>query len=280
MGTNRFLKIVALFAAIVFVSCAAITKHMQYSKETKIDKPPYYASFSTKSPASAQDIAILPVQLKKSADFFSTSLKPLQDAVNSFLKEKLSSAFQESLQIPTKEAPEVLFGDERYLSESDSDEKDETATEPRMLLITRQSSPNWRENWQKLGVKFPYAIIITLSYSGYQAKMKNWKGSKELRLGTNYIADLPWLTSLDDPIPVIQLTGALINSEGKIVRVGAEGICFKRGSFVQSLIGLGKIYSNDDIQKVVHGYRREDLPGKPLAWQVAAENLIKGLTSR
>ncbi|HZA51832.1 MAG TPA: hypothetical protein VE549_13900 [Myxococcaceae bacterium] len=34
---------------------------------------------------------------------------------------------------------------------------------------------------------------------------------------------LPWLTSLETPVSVLQLTGALIDRSGQAVRIGAEG---------------------------------------------------------
>jgi hypothetical protein len=161
------------------------------------------------------------------------------------------------------------------LYEEDEDEKSSFE----MTLLTKHPSKIWQQKWQQAKIEKPYSLLIFLSFSGYQPKMKNWKGSKEIRLGTGYKVNLPWLTDLDKPLPVIQFTGALLDANGKLIRAGAEGFYFKKGSFFESLIGLTEIFTKGDIQKVIAEHRRTDLNGKPLAWQVALEKLIKSLTN-
>ncbi|HSL69113.1 MAG TPA: hypothetical protein VK864_02670, partial [Longimicrobiales bacterium] len=103
--------------------------------------------------------------------------------------------------------------------------------------------------------------------------------SKEIELGTGYTMALPWLTSLDDPVTVLQLTGALIGRDGRALRIGAEGLIAHRTSFLLSALGAQRIISDEDVERV-RSARREDLPGQPLVWQVALRRLVAGLTGQ
>jgi hypothetical protein len=123
-----------------------------------------------------------------------------------------------------------------------------------------------------------YSLYITLGFSEYFISQKNWKGSKELRLGTGYSVDVPWMSDLDTPAEVLHLTGALINRDGKIVRIGAEGIIAKRTGFWTSVIGFQDMISDKMLKKLMTEERRDDLPGNPLTWQVSLQNLVAQLT--
>ena len=90
---------------------------------------------------------------------------------------------------------------------------------------------------------------------------------------------LPWLTSLEAPVSVLQVTGALVDREGKAVRIGAEGIMARRTSLMGSGVGLQRILRDEDIEQT-RSLVRDDLPGRPLAWQVALRHLVEQLTGR
>ena len=49
-----------------------------------------------------------------------------------------------------------------------------------------------------------------------------------MALGTGFTKSLPWLTSLETPVAVLQLTGALVGRDGKAIRIGSEGFYAKR----------------------------------------------------
>ena len=48
---------------------------------------------------------------------------------------------------------------------------------------------------------------------------------------------LTWLTSLDDPVQVLQLTGVLVAPDGRVLRVGAEGVLARRTGMAASMAG-------------------------------------------
>jgi hypothetical protein len=102
---------------------------------------------------------------------------------------------------------------------------------------------------------------------------------KEIRLGSDYTVGVPWLTSLERPIAVVQLTGAVIGRDGRAIRIGAEGMLAKRSNIALSAIGAQMLVTDDDIERL-RTLRRDDLPGQPLVWQVALKQLVSQLTGR
>ena len=123
------------------------------------------------------------------------------------------------------------------------------------------------------------ALVLTLEVGDYRMTQKSWRGDKAVFLGTNYSVNVPWLTSLETPVNVLQLTGALIDREGKAVRIGAEGLLARRTRLLVSSIGGQELISDEDVQRL-RTARREELPGQPLVWHVALRNLVAQLTGR
>ena len=72
---------------------------------------------------------------------------------------------------------------------------------------------------------------------------------------------------------VLQLTGALIDREGKAVRIGAEGILAVRTPLAASGFGLQRILSEEDVRRA-RSVERDD--GTP-AWRAAVCALVSHL---
>jgi len=119
-------------------------------------------------------------------------------------------------------------------------------------------------------------LVITLELGQYWPRQKGLSLSKEVRLGSDYAVSVPWLTSLEKPVAVVQLTGALIGRDGRAVRIGAEGLMAKRSNIVLSALGAQMLVSDEDIEQL-RTLRREELPGQPLVWQVALRTLVSEL---
>ena len=121
-------------------------------------------------------------------------------------------------------------------------------------------------------------LVITLELGQNWVRQKSWASlSKEVRLGTNYDMPISWATSLDKPIGVVQLTGALVGRDGLAIRIGAEGLIAKRTNLLVGAFGAEAMVTDEDITKL-RTLRREDLPGQPLVWQIALRNLVSQLT--
>jgi hypothetical protein len=81
-----------------------------------------------------------------------------------------------------------------------------------MRLAVGRPSPEWVD-WigsvmADQGVD--RALVVTLEVGQYPVHQHGWRGTKEVVLGTEHVASLPWLTSLETQVSVLQLTGAPI----------------------------------------------------------------------
>jgi hypothetical protein len=124
-----------------------------------------------------------------------------------------------------------------------------------------------------------HTLVITLEMGQYLMRQTGWRGNKIVELGSGNVQSLPWLSSLETPAPVLQLTGALIDGNGKAVRIGAEGIAAQRTRLLVSAVGGQELFGDEEVAKVRIA-RRDDLPGQPLAWQVALRTLVGELTGQ
>jgi hypothetical protein len=122
-------------------------------------------------------------------------------------------------------------------------------------------------------------LVITLEVGQYLIRQEGWRGTKIVELGTNNTAKFPWLTSLETPVTVLQVTGALVDPDGKAIRIGAEGFFARRTRLMVSTVGAQELLSDEDVA-AVRALRRDELPGRPLAWQVAMRELVSGLSGR
>jgi hypothetical protein len=120
-------------------------------------------------------------------------------------------------------------------------------------------------------------LVLTLEVGQYLPRQSGWRGDKVVELGTGYTARLPWLTSLETPVLVLQLTGAVVDSSGRALRIGAEGIVAVRTTLAASAAGAQRMLTDADVE-VARTLRRDDLAGRPLAWRVAQQQLVARLT--
>ena len=116
-------------------------------------------------------------------------------------------------------------------------------------------------------------LVVTLEIGQYLMRQEGLAGTKVLELGTNHRARLPWLTSLETPVTVLQLTAALVDRDGRALRIGAEGFHARRTRLAVSAIGAQELLTDEDV-RAAREARRDDLPGTPLAWQVALLDLV------
>jgi hypothetical protein len=180
--------------------------------------------------------------------------------------------------------PDVMFG---CVTDATGDCAPDPLGEPvdlarrTLRLAIARPSDSWVEAVRPIGASAGASrtLLITLEVGQYWTRQRNLRGSKEVELGTGYAVDVPWLTSLETPVTVLQLTGALLAPDGDAVRIGAEGLFPRRTRLLVSAIGGQELLSDDDVERV-RTLRREDLPGAPLVWQAALRNLLAELTGR
>jgi hypothetical protein len=186
----------------------------------------------------------------------------------------MSTAFVPASQ-PVGHAPDISFGCE-VLPDDDCGNADDRR---RFRLAAGNASSSWLEWWRRetahAGVE--RILVITLEVGNYLPHQRNLLGAKELRLGTGYTIDVPWLTALDRPVSVLQITGALLDGEGRVLRMGAEGLLARRTNLLVGALGAQRIIVDEDVAQV-RTLRREDLPGAPLVWQAALRSMVAQLT--
>lgn len=180
-------------------------------------------------------------------------------------------------------APDVRFGciTEFDLPDSDCAEPEGALGRgrDRLKLAVGRPSAQWitwaGEAMQAADVT--HAIVLTVEVGQMLPRQSGLRGDKWVDLGTGHRASLPWLTSLETPVQVLQLTGSLVDRNGMAVRIGVEGMLAKRTRLVVSALGAQELLSPDDLA-TLRTRTREELPGRPLVWREAMRQLVVGLT--
>lgn len=121
-----------------------------------------------------------------------------------------------------------------------------------------------------------HALVITLEVGDYWPRQTNWRGSKAVELGAGHEVPLPWLTSLETPVRVLQLTGAVVGADGKVVRIAAEGLIARRSRLLVSAVGGQELITGEDVERL-RAAVRDDLPGRPLVWRAGLRRLLAEL---
>lgn len=150
-----------------------------------------------------------------------------------------------------------------------------------MRLAVTRASPEWTEWFGSTmdGLGTEQALVITLEVGQYFVRQRGLAGKKEVQLGTDHTVSLPWVTSLETPVSVLQLTGALVGRDGRAIRIGAEGMLARRTPIEISAIGGQQLVSDADVAALLTA-RRDDLTGRPLVWRTALETLARRLIGR
>ena len=149
---------------------------------------------------------------------------------------------------------------------------------PPMVMHLSKPSAAWSQAMTALlareGVQ--YAVVVTLAVSQYPKGREGVFGKKVV-LGTGYEEKVEFLTAEDKLLEVLQLTGVLVDAQGRVVRAGAEGILARDTPFAAQVFDVSKVLDDRTLERVLTKERRKDLPGDPLKWEVALGNLVAQL---
>ena len=251
-----------------------------------VERPPYYAGAAVTP--SATRPAHLPVAYQRGAEQ-SPIFEPAGGAsspVAALLAEM--NAYLDSLgrTTPLATAPAGTPPDVRFGCETDAagdcvarDPATPTSVDPPLRLAVGRPSASWTAALAPAlaAAGTDRVLVLTLELGQYRVTSTGWRNDKSIELGTGHAMKLPWLTSLEAPVQVLQLTGALVGADGRAIRIGAEGLLAKRTGLLASGEGLQALVSDADVEQL-RTLRREDLPDRPLAWQVALRTLVGELT--
>ena len=271
--------------------------------DSYVEHPPYYAGVSLGTIArDAGRIGHLPIAFQRGA-----AQQPIFDPrsgdgspMDALLEEM--NAYLDSLGVSTRTVegrrisavahavtrvpPDVRFGciPEQLVPGNDCAERGDSALgrgRQQMLLAVGRPSKEWID-WNA-GVQHETGttrtLVVTLEVGSYLMRQQGLRGTKVLELGTGNTATLPWLTSLETPVTTLQLTAALVGSDGRALRIGAEGFYARRTRLLVSAVGGQELLGDEDVT-AVRSHRRDDLPGSPIAWKVAMRELVARVTGR
>jgi hypothetical protein len=296
----RMMNRVMLAAAVLLTGCATTGATVGSGVgDSMLEHPPYYAGVAANAAAPAGSrIGLLPIAYQRGAsqtpDFdpgaeAGSPMRALLDEMNAFL-DSLDAGVRvtnaTSAGANRMIAPDVRFGcaTESLMPDDDCRERGDSALGRQgqaMYLSIGRPSAEWKE-WARDVMRadsLSRLLVITLEVGQYLPRQRGWRGTKEVELGTAHTVGLPWLTSLETPVSVLQFTGVIMDSTGRAQRIGAEGIYARRTRLGISALGAQELIGDEDIQRV-REERRTELPGQPLAWRVALMQLVEGLTGR
>lgn len=152
---------------------------------------------------------------------------------------------------------------------------------PPMVLHVNKSSKQWKKSYTEkmAAANADYMILIRVGFSEYP-KADKGLFKKKVVLGTGYEREIRFLSAIDKPVEVLQLTGVILNKKGDVMKAGAEVFLHQDAPFWAQVFDLGKAIDDETLQNVILEEKREDLPGQPPAWQVAIYHLMQNLTER
>lgn len=257
-----------------------------------LERPPYYAGRAVADDSAR--VAWLPVTYQRGAaqaPIFEPAggeempIGQLLGEMNAYLDSLFAGAELAPLAArPGGTPPDVSFGcatDASGDCVATTDAEPGAAAEHGLRLAVGRPSREWvaatGAALDRAGAA--RALLLTLEVGQYRVTSTGWRNDKSVELGTGYSVKLPWLTSLDAPVQVLQLTGVLVERDGRAVRIGAEGLLARRSNLLTSGFGAQPLVTDEDVARL-RTARRDDLPGRPLVWQVALRALVQQLTGR
>lgn len=284
-------SLAALFAALIVTACASAGATFGSGVgDRQLEHPPWYAGRLTAT--EDMRIARLPIAYQRGASqasIFDPANEP-ESPVATLLREMnlfVDSVFgTPAIAAPGGSgmvAPNVYFGCERDGTDDCVERGDSVLGRQgtTMRLAVERPSGSWIARNAALldSMNASHTLIITLEVGQYWPRQGGLRGSKSVELGAGHTVPLPWLTSLETPVSVLQLTGALVNRDGKAVRIGAEGLVAQQTPLVASGLGAQRLISDEDVERAL-SLRHSDRPGQPLVWRAAICQLLSELAGK
>src|SRR5688572_30310209 len=266
----------------------------------EIFRSPYYRIVKKNAPLAGAKVGFVAATLDARAavnpTFTDARMPQLLQAVTRFAQDSLKLKMapvttQKQADLPDLFLGSVLQGQRPLYITTDCAQGNESP-EYCVRIAGQLGSKAWMQsllaemNKQQLD----YAIVLQLG-EGYiypNGKMKKVNAVVETRhapqagldMGTNFWLPMSQkLVATNKPIDVLFVKGFLIGKDGKVARFGAEGItAASKARFLEQAVNISYEFSEAELNAVENDLRRDDLPNKPLNWQMATRNLVKTLT--
>ncbi len=262
--------------ALLSAGCAALDASA-VGRTDRLQEAPFYKTYR-RADGDPGVALMLPLRAEPAA---ASRLEPLRAAIDGYLQSQpccrptdaelpagapwlyVGSAEGENL---PGEVPEMREDYEKY---------------PPMIVYYARPKADWRAAAADVaGREGASRIVVTqLDFVQYPKADKGFFGKKVV-LGTHHENKVRFFSAIDKPIEVLQLSGAVLDAAGNELCAGAEGIVGSDSPFWVQVLEAGRDIDDELLERVLHEERREDVPGAPLAWQVAADQLLWNLLRR
>lgn len=268
------LAILALGPALLHTPARAATTRGDF------DRPPFY---NGKVPGSLRGAAHVAVTYREEVGSLdptpakSPALAGLLDSLRVELDRLGLTRPLAGMDPAATDGPEIRFGIRRE-GEGPPPAPGEPPIEQsrRMTFAIDGPGRKWKERVRAAaGDSVGAVVVVQLGFGEQWVRQTSWKGSKSIELGARRTMPVTWLTSLDDPVQVLQLTGALIGPDGKVLRVGCEGLLARRTGMTASAFGAQETLRETELEPLL-----APSDGSTPVWREALRDLVTGLMGR
>ena len=273
---------VALVAAVLALTGCASLNELAVEQTERLEEGEFYAKIGPGLQGPAGPVVVLPVvmdpELANSLSYGRRAgeFAPIVVALNDAIAGQSCCRLLPAAALPAG-APHVYVGsaDGELAPPEARDQVLPHDQFPPMVLHLRRPSAAWQQAMADLLARegATHAILVALGVSQYP-KGREGAFGKKVVLGTGHEEPVRFLTAEDKLLEVLQLTGVLVNAQGQVVRAGAEGILAQDTPFAAQVIDVEKALDDRTLQAVLTSERRKDLPGEPMKWQAALDNLL------
>ncbi len=264
-------------AALVSAGCATIDA-AAVGRTERLGPPPFVVHFEN-TPPPGNAVVLAPVALDRSTvrDVLVPSQATAFAALAAAMDARLAAMTCCSLAVATLSddgAPLVFVGsaDGETAPPQAKQFIEEWEKYPPMVLHVEYPSEAWRAR-VAAQPPAPAFLWIRLALVDYPRADEGLLGKKVV-LGEGHEAPQPFLRTELQPLQVLQVTGALLAPDGRVLAAGAEGIYAVDTPFTAQIFNLQREIDPGQLQAILAELRREDLAGQPLKWEAALDNLV------
>jgi hypothetical protein len=275
------LRVAVVASAAVVTGCASLDE-LAVAQTERLDEGEFYATMGPGLQGPVDPVVLLPVVLDPE---LATSLSygrragefaPILAALNAALEDESCCRFLPAAALPPG-APHVYVGsaDGELAPPEAQDQVLPHDQFPPMVMHVRRPGTAWQQAMAGLLARegATHALLVSLGVSQYPKGREGVFGKKVV-LGTGHEEPVRFLTAEDKLLEVLQLAGVLVDAQGQVVRAGAEGILARDTPFAAQVFDVAKVLDDQTLHAVLTTERRKDLPGEPMKWQAALENLL------
>ena len=275
LPVSRHVASCAAFCALALLPLGASAATQRGS----LDRPPYYDGKVKQVVRPAAHATVSFRRVEGSLDPTPDRSAGLAAVLDSLRSEIVRLGLTSALAVDPRLAggPDVYCGARRGGVGPDgiprSPDEVDTAEPRKMTFEVEGPSRTWKEAVRKAAASDVRAIVtLQLGFGDHWIRQQDWKGNKAIGLGGGRSMPVAWLTSLDDPVQVLQITGALTTPDGKVLRVGAEGLIARRTGMAASVAGAQEVLREEELQALT----APGAGGEPV-WRTALRALVSGL---